>query len=346
MENTGKIKAGIAGLGRSGWNIHADAIEKMADMYRVAAVCEKDGGRAAEAKEKFGCRTYSAYEDLISDDEVELVIVATPNQLHSKNSIDAMRAGKNVVCEKPMAVSLEDADEMIKTASETGKTLTIFQNRRYVADFRKVMEVVSSGKLGRIVMVKMMWQGFGRRWDWQTLKKFGGGELKNTCPHAIDQALQFFTGAEPEIFCHMEKTMTLGDAEDHVKIIFKLDGFPVVDLEVTKACAYPGDKWKIMGTQGGLAGSFTDLKWKYFKPEDLPPREVDTSPTEGRTYNSEEIPWQPEEEWSAGGEEDPKILFYRELYEALRAKTPVAIKPEDVRKQISVIQKCQEMSPV
>ncbi len=346
MEKKGKVKVGIAGLGRSGWSIHAMGLEKLPDMFEIAAVCEKNAERASEAKDKFSCSTYSDFSELIADQDVELVVVATPNHLHSENSIAALRAGKDVVCEKPMAVSLKDADEMIKAASETGRTLSIFQNRRYALDFRKVMEVVSSGKLGRIVMVKMMWQGFARRWDWQTLKQFSGGELKNTCPHAIDQALQFFKGVEPDIFCHMEKTMTLGDAEDHVKIIFSAEGRPMVDLEVVKTCAYPGDNWVVMGTQGTLAGTFSRLRWKYFKPENMPERKVDINPTDGRSYNREEIPWQPEEEWSAGDEEDPKILFYKDLYKTLRENAPLVIRPEDVRKQISVIQKCEQMSPV
>lgn len=343
MQSKEKIKAGIAGLGRSGWKIHADTLGKLPESYEVAAVCEKDSKRAAEAAEKFGCRAYSEFNELIADGDVELVIVATPNHLHSQNSIDALKAGKHVVCEKPMAVNLEHADAMIKTSSETGRTLTIFQNRRYEPAFRKVMEVVSSGKLGRIVMVKMMWQGFGRRWDWQTLKKYGGGELKNTCPHAIDQALQFFKGKEPEIFCHMEKTLTLGDAEDHVKIIFKAEGAPLLDLEVTKACIYPENRWLIMGTQGGLAGSFTKLRWKYFNPGDLEARSVDETPTSDRSYNSEDIPWQPEQVWELGDEEDQRILFYRDFYSTLREGSPLAITPEDIRKQIAVIQKCQEL---
>ena len=140
--------------------------------------------------------------------------------------------------------------------------------------------------------------------------------------------------------------MTLGDAEDHVKIVLSAPGRPVLDVEVTKACAYPGDTWVVMGTQGGLTGSFSTLRWKYFNPEDLEPREVDAAPTQGRVYNSEQIPWQAEESWEAGKEEEDKILFYRDLYKTLREDAPLKITPEDIRKQISVIQKCRQISPV
>ncbi len=347
MGNSGRIKVGIAGLGRSGWGIHALALEELSDLYEVSAVSEKDPMRLEEARGKFGCRTYPEYRELIGDEEVELVVVATPSMLHPVNSIEALKAGKDVVCEKPMAANLKAADEMIRTASETGKTLTIFQNRRYAEDFVKVMEIVSSGKLGRIVEVKMKQHGFGRRWDWQTLKKYGGGELKNTCPHSLDQALQFFKGVEPEVYCHLERTMTLGDAEDHVKVILKAEGYPLLDIEVTKACAYPEENWLVMGTQGALAGTASKLRWKYFNPEDLPPRELDEKPTEDRSYNKDEIPWQPEEVWeSGGGRASAKKNFYIDLHKALRENAPVVIKPEDVRKQIAVIEECERISPV
>lgn len=346
MGKTGKIKTGIAGLGRSGWDIHALGLEKLPDLYEVTAVCETNPGRAREAEAKFGCRVHQDFSGLISDREVELVVVATPSHLHTANTIDALESGKDVVCEKPMAINLRDADRMMKASADTGGMLTIFQNRRYAPDFKKIMEVLESGKLGRIVEVKMMWQSFGRRWDWQTLKEFGGGELKNTSPHAIDLALQFFRGAEPEVYCHMERTMTLGDAEDHVKIILKADGCPLLDIEVTRACAYPENKWLIMGTQGGLSGTFTKLRWKHFRPEDLQSRKVERTPTGDRSYNSENIPWQPEEEWEAGEHEDSKMPFYRDLYKTMREGAPLVIKPEDVRKQMFVIDKCQEICPV
>jgi len=341
-----KVKVGIAGLGRSGWNIHARTLEKLSDKYEVAAVSDLMEERRREAVEKFGCRAYSEFDSLLKDEEVELVVVATPSHLHAPYSIKALEAGKNVVCEKPMASNLSEADEMIEAAKRTGKILTIFQNRRFAPDFLKVREVIQSGKLGRIVLVKIFRHSFGRRWDWQTLKKFGGGELRNNASHLIDQALQLLGENEPEIFCDLQRTLTLGDAEDHVKLILKAPEAPLIDIEVTRACAYPQEEWLVMGTQGGLTGSLSSLRWKYFNPEDLPPRQLDTRPTPDRSYNVDDIPWR-EEKWEMDENTPPgEVTFYEELYKSLRYGAPPPVTPESVRRVMWVIQKCMELCEV
>jgi predicted dehydrogenase len=344
---TEKVNVGIAGLGRSGWGIHADIFGGMADKYQVAAVSDPDEKRLQEAKDKFNCRTYAALNELLKDSNVELVVIATPSNFHADNTIKALRAGKAVICEKPMATTLADADLMLKEAKKTGSLLTVFQNYRYMTGFLKIKEIIDSGKLGRIVLIKMTWHGFGRRWDWQTLKKFGGGTLNNTCPHAIDQALQLFGPEEPEIFCRMEKALTLGDAEDHVKIILKARRSPMIDIEVTSACAYPQEPWLIMGTLGSLAGTYAKLRWKYLKPQELPERKLDTAPPPDRSYNKEEIHWY-EEEWSEEeeGKDTARIGFYLDLYGTLRKGAPLAITPESARRVMWVIGRCHTLCPV
>jgi scyllo-inositol 2-dehydrogenase (NADP+) len=343
---TDEIKVGIAGLGRSGWGIHSKFFEKYPNMYKVVAVFDPIEERRLDAVKRFECKAYSDFVPLIEDDDVELVVIATPSHLHSPLTIKALKAGKKVVCEKPMATSLVDADAMIETSRTTGNLLTIFQNARYAPDFLKVREVIQSGKLGRIALIKMSWHSFGRRWDWQTLRKFGGGELSNTGPHAIDQALQFIGDKEPEIFSDLQRTLTLGDAEDHVKIILRAPESPVVDIEVTNACPYPQNWWLVMGTQGGLTGSASSLKWKYFKPEDLPPRQVNTEPTSDRSYNWEEISWR-EEIWDVDETcKSRELSFYEELYKTLRHGSPLGITPESVRRVIWVIERCRVLSKV
>ena len=204
-------------------------------------------------------------------------------------------------------------------------------------------EVIQSGKLGRIVLVKIYAHSFGRSRDWQTLKKFGGGELRNNAPHIIDQALQLLGDKKPEVFCDLRRTLTLGDAEDHVKITLRAPDSPLIDIEVTRACAYPQNAWLVMGTQGGLTGSRSSLRWKYFNPEDLPPREVDAKPTPNRGYNVEKIPWK-EESWNSDeSSRSGQMVFYEELYKSLRCGFPPPVTPETVRRVMWVIEKCVEL---
>jgi predicted dehydrogenase len=303
--------------------------------------------RLGEAKERFGCTGYTTFDELIADDNVELVIVAMPSSLHAPMSIKALEAGKHVVCEKPMAGNLADAEAMIAAEKASGKTLSIFQNYRYHAGYLKVKEVIDSGVLGRIVQIRIAFHGFARRWDWQTLKKFDGGSMNNTGPHPIDLALQLFGEAEPEVFCVRDKTLTLGDADDHLKLILHGAGSPTCEVEVTSACAFGQDKWLVMGTQGGLSGTDNAIKWKYFNPDELESRTVLEEPTVDRKYCSEQLPmqeceWTKETDRNCPGEE----VYYDEIYQCIRNGAAVPVTPASVLRQMRIMQQARQLSPV
>lgn len=338
------VAVGVVGLGRAGWGLHVAALEALPEQYRVVAVSDLDAERMAEAEARLSCRTYANHADLLADGEVELVVVATFSHLHADMSLAAMQAGKHVVVEKPFATCLTDADRMIAAAHQTARVLTCHQNSRYVPDFQKVREVIASGKLGRIFHIRIAWHSFGRRWDWQTLRQYGGGMINNNGTHIVDQALLLLGDGDPEVFCQRERTpLCPGDVEDHVKVLLKIPGKPLVDIEFTTASAYAGDIWHVMGTTGGLAGNRSQLRWKYLEPGSLPARETDTTPTAGRSYNREELSWV-EETWDASGEYYPSSSqqFYRELFPTLRHGAPPAITLESLRRQSVVLQKCRD----
>jgi scyllo-inositol 2-dehydrogenase (NADP+) len=314
--------------------------------YEIVAVFDKDAARRTEAADEFGCATYSSYADLINDRNVELVVVAMPNQLHATCAIEAMMAGKNVVCEKPLATNLKDADRMIACAKRRKRVLSVFQNRRYQPDFLTVQKVIRSGVLGRIVQIRMGVWGFSRRWDWQTLKRYGGGLLNNHGPHYLDQALELFGEGKPKVFCTRDKVLTLGDADDHAKVILHGKGHPTVEVEVTAACAYPQEPWLVMGSKGSLAGNSKELRWCYIDPVRLKKRTVETAPTPDRSYNWEKLTftnrtWRVDKDTSPG-----EVGFYLDLYRTLRERRKLVVTPEQVRRQMWVLEQCRAQAPV
>src|SRR5688572_18244881 len=129
------IRVAVIGLGRAGWDIHAMALEKLPEKFRIVHVVDRDAARREEATQRFGCRATDNFDAVVADHDVELVIIATPNLLHAPQTIAALRAGKHVVCDKPMATSVAEADAMIAAARESGKVLTVFNNMRYWPDF-------------------------------------------------------------------------------------------------------------------------------------------------------------------------------------------------------------------
>jgi scyllo-inositol 2-dehydrogenase (NADP+) len=346
MKPAQPVNVGIAGLGRSGWEIHAHLLSGLEGNFRIAAAFDALPERLTECAERFGCRTSSDYGDFLHDDGVELVVVATPSHLHPEHAIRALKAGKHVVCEKPMAATVAEANRMIRAATRARRVLTVFQNYRYAPAFRTVKRVIESGCLGRIVLIRMAAHRFGRRWDWQTLKRFGGGSLNNTGPHLLDRALLLFGEEKPRLYCRLERALTLGDADDHVKVILSGKNSPSIEVEITSACPYPQDPWLIMGTRGGLTGTDEQLRWRYFDPAGLPERHVDPGPVPGRAYNREEIPWI-EEGWRLEEDSGPgEKGFYLDLYETLRNGRPLEVTPESVRRQIGILERCHRLCPV
>ena len=339
------VRVGIAGLGRSGWGIHAETIARLSDRFRVVAVADDAPARRREAQARFGCQAHASVESLVHDRAVELVVVATPNHLHAGHAIAALRAGRDVLCEKPMAGSGAEARTMIEAARTTGRLLTVFNNRRFDPHFLQVRRVVDSGVLGRIVQVRLAVHQFTRRWDWQTLREYGGGMLNNIGAHFLDLLLSFFPGGGvPDAWCHLDRVLTLGDADDHCVVSLRQPGCPLVQLELTNACALPQDNWLIMGSRGTLGGTFDALRWRVADVDRLPPRTLQRSPQSAeRTYNRDTVTWQ-DHQWAVPPEQSTnhwqQDQFYRRLHGTLRRGQPLAVTPDSVLRCLRLIDAC------
>jgi predicted dehydrogenase len=349
--NQAPIGVGIIGLGRSGWGIHARAIMDQPDRFRVVAVCDPLEERREEAMRDLGCNAYTSHGDLLSDENVELVVVSSPNAEHAPMSIAALKAGKHVLCEKPFGLTTTDVDAMIAESDKAGKVLQPFQQRRYEPDFRKVKEVCESGLLGEIQLIRICWHSFKRRWDWQTLKSMAGGALNNNGPHPIDHAMELFGGDEPEVWCEMRHCLCSGDAEDYLKIILRGPDCPTVEIELMDCVAFGQDRWLVCGTRGGLRGGANHLEWKWVDWDRMVDRPVTTIPTPDRSYNREDLQWE-SEVWEPEATADtgagaapsakPVLELYDSLYRSIRDGDPQEITPQSVRMRIAVIEKARE----
>jgi scyllo-inositol 2-dehydrogenase (NADP+) len=347
------IRVGIIGLGRSGWGIHANAIEKQENRFLVHAVYDPIAERQEQVVTDLGCRGCASVEDLLADDQVELVIVSSPNALHAPMVIQALNAGKHVLCEKPFGLTVVDVDAMIAASEKAGRVLQPFQQRRFEPDFQKVKEIIDSGLLGEIQLIRICWHNFKRRWDWQTMKSMSGGALNNNGPHPIDHAMVLFGGAEPEVWCEMRRCLCSGDAEDYLKIILTGEGRPTVEVELIDCIAFGQDRWLVAGTSGGLRGTAGRLEWKWVDWSTMPERPVTDRPTPDRSYNSEPLEWH-SDSWEPGGAADagagaapaavPVMTMYDNLYKVIREGATQLIPPSAIRSRLRVLEKAREMS--
>ncbi len=339
------LRVGIAGLGRSGWNIHAKTLATHPDRFRIAAVADGEATRRDEAVRAFGCAAYDTTEALIAHRDLDVLVVATPNLLHGQHTIAALRAGLHVVAEKPMATDIAEADAMIATAQEFGRVLAPFQNRRCEPHYLKVCELIRTGVLGRVVQVRMCWHQFTRRWDWQVVRAHGGGLLTVNGTHLIDQAMQLLAPGEFDVWCDLQRALSCGDAEDHVKVLLRGDG-PTIDIELTNACAYPQDRWLVMGTHGSLRGTPERLTWQTVDWSRMPRRELETGvAAAGRAYPREDIAWVTHRWEQPADAPHPYDVFYDNLHAALTRNESLLITPDSVRRTIDAVRRCYDAAP-
>lgn len=339
MQNGKPIKAAIVGLGRAGWDIHVRRMRGHQE-FQITAVADFEETRRNEAKTEFGCATFTDYKSLLKSADAEMVVVASQSSTHAEIAIAALKSGRHVIVEKPMATSVKDAQRMIAAAKAARRKLCVHQNYRYQPDSRHVLEVVRSGQpIGRVFEIRMRSLDFARRNDWQTLKKYGGGVLNNTGPHFADLALQLLESPVIDQWSDLQLVTDAGDAEDHVKLLLRGRNGRVVDIEICTSCAFPEPKWTLLGSNGTLISDGNTSKIKRYDPTKVKPLKVIETPPVGRKYGNDDVlPWEEYETPSVGKSQGD---FYDNVYGVLRHGAKQEVTPESVLEVMKVIERAK-----
>ena len=355
----GRLRLGVAGLGRSGHDIHVRNIRLLPDRYEIASVADLLPERRDEARQECGARAYRDWRTLLAKGGFDVFVNALPSHLHVQATLDALRAGYHVLSEKPMAATVRELDAMEQAARKARRVLAPFQNNRVQPFFCKIQEILASGVLGEILHIRSVWGHFTRRWDWQTLRRNMGGVLFNTGPHAVDQALALVGfDREPEVSCRMACGHYLGgDAEDLCALTLHGRGMPIVEILLTQYRAHPtAYLYEISGHYGGLTASAEEVIWKYYDPKRAP-RQRMWKWSVNRQYPSEDLPWtQKHWAWTAD-EEAPTSGYtlrsfgsgaqfvYVSLHDAVTRGRKLAITTRQVRPQIAIFEECRRQNP-
>ena len=248
---------GIVGFGgMAGFHFWSLNTFRDKDNIKVKGVYDLDESRIAAAiergKDEFQVDIvgYSSREELLSDPEIDIVLVATTNEVHKEIVIDAMRHGKHVICEKPVTLSSEELIECMEVAEETGKVFTIDQNRRTNKDFILMRDVIESGKLGKVYHVESRVEGSrGMPTGWRTLKHLGGGMMLDWGVHLIDQLMYMNQSAVTNVYCKMF-SIDYPEVDDnfHLSLTFA-DGLSAF-VEVATNNYITKPRWYALGTDG------------------------------------------------------------------------------------------------
>lgn len=185
----------LIGAGRAGM-IHARNFIANVPFARIRAVSDPFDGTREEAMKELGVSSgYSDYREALKDPGIDAVIIATPTKFHRDICVAAAEMGKDILCEKPMAMTVEECDDMISSCKKHGVKLQVAFMRRFDAGFRAAKERIDAGEIGEVVMVRSNTRGPNRPQPWMYDIEKSNGPLAEVCSHDID-TLRWFTGSE------------------------------------------------------------------------------------------------------------------------------------------------------
>ena len=281
-----KLKFAILGCGRISYK-HVQGIYENKEEAILVATCDVVEERAIAKKEEYlnsmedkslNVSVYTDYKKMLDNEDIDVVTIATESGYHAEIAIYAMNKGKNVIVEKPMALSIKDADEMIKVAKINNVKLCISHQNRFNKPIQKLRESIENNKFGKLIngTARILWnrnEGYYEQAPWRGTWAQDGGTLMNQCIHNID-LLQWMMGGEIErVYAECDTFLRNIEAEDFGAIIIRFKNGAIGIVEGT-ACIYPKnleETLSIFGSNGsvvigGLA--VNELKTWRFENED------------------------------------------------------------------------------
>lgn len=352
-----KLNLAIIGQGRSGRDIHGAYYRSERNVYyNVKYVVEGDAERRERAEKEYpGCVALSSYKELFDKKDVDLVVNASYSEMHYSIAKDLLEHGFNVLNEKPFARTRFECDTLIKAAKENGGNIYVFHNTLYAPYYKHVLETIQSGVLGEIVQVNVYFNGFSRRWDWQTLQKKVAGNAYNTGPHPIGIALGVLGFDEDTriVYSDMKTTpLSSGDSDDYCKVLLKAPNKPLVDVEINSTDPYNGGVTiKIQATNGGYKSNPHSFEYKYFVDAENPKKpliEASLKNEEGLPmYCGEQLNFKEEKgDFNGDAFSVGTSSIYEEIYYNLTEGKPMSTTPQMARKIIEIIEAAHAQNPL
>jgi len=281
--------------------------------------------------------------DILNDSTIELVIVNTPNETHYAFAKEALNAGKHVVVEKPFTVTSKEADELISLAKAKNKILTVFQSRRFDGDFKTLITVLKQNLVGKIVEFEAHYDRFRNYIEpntWKEEVKPGTGILYNLGSHMLDQVLVLF-GKPSEVDARIGIQRPSGAVDDFYDIRLSYKDLLVI-VKSSYLVREQGPRYILHGVQGSLVKYGIDPQEQDLKDGKMP---------DSAGWGKEEKQWWGKLNCSIAGESVERRIetlpgnymeFYDNLHEAIRANKPLAVKPEEAKEVIRLIEACYE----
>jgi UDP-N-acetyl-2-amino-2-deoxyglucuronate dehydrogenase len=275
VTKTSKFRVALVGCGRISGN-HFDAIGKVKEL-ELCAVCDIVDERARTAGEKTGVPFFTSYAEMLERSDAEVVVVATPSGLHAEQGAMAARAGKHVVVEKPMAISLASADMLVDACDKAGVQLFVVKQNRLNAPVQLVKRAIDKGRFGKIFLANttVRWarpQEYYDQAPWRGTREMDGGAFMNQASHYVD-LIQWLGGPIESVIAKKATLARKIEMEDTGVAVLKFASGALGTIEVTML-TYPKNmegSFTILGEKGTVKIGGTAVNkvehWEFADPD-------------------------------------------------------------------------------
>lgn len=300
----------VVGYGRSFHSrlFHCNVI-RATEGLTLYGVCARNPQYKEEAEREYHCEFFTNLVEVLEDDNVELVVIATPSYLHAEMALRALSAGKHVVVEKPMCLRLSEADALIEASQCQGRLLTVYHNRRWDDDFLTIQQALLEEKLGPLILITVASTDRVKPSGWRTRRVQGGGVVHDIGVHLIDQALQLIGSDPVTVYAVVGNWGWDIEAETYARLWVGFRSGVSLDVELSHISWMPRPRWVLLGEKGNL--SYEGGKIRLRSDEG----ESELAPVVG----------------DSGG-------FYRNVSDVLNRSAEPAVTPQQIRTVINITQ--------
>lgn len=328
MSSRRPIRAGIIGIGSASIRFHVPLLLEL-DDFELYAVHDITEARRDFAAQEYGIRVYSSLDQFLADDKIDLVVVATPPASHCQISLQAMEAKKNVVVEKPMAMSVEEVDEMIAASKRNDVLLTVHHNKRWDPDYVAVKKAIDEGQIGKPFSIQSRHMIYSSlvtgpaagvpdfHPQWRVQRGYGAGALSEWGSHIIDQVLQMVPSRPEIVYGDIRNVTWSDDVDTYFKGLISFENEVLAEVEVAYVAQYALPCWFVLGDEGTLT-----------KEKRVPYTISDTDPVRIRRGARELV---------LRVESVDRKEFYRNIRAVLDGKGDLIVEPGQARVTMQVI---------
>lgn len=332
-------RCAIIGYGGMGGYHHNMIRERLGEHLEVVGAYDVRLEQQEAAKAQ-GIRAYQTLQELLEDDSLDLVTIATPNNFHKALAIACLEHGKHVVCEKPVTMNTEELEDILAVAKKTGKLFTVHQNRRWDKDFVIVKKIVQEKLLGNVYAIESRVQGSKRSLEgWRGAVINGGGMVYDWGIHLLDQVVWMIDSPVTEVYAHLFEIFSK-EVDDNFKVLLRFENGVSALIEVATNCFIPQARWHVACEDGTAVvedwachgkmirlADDTELAWsnQIVYTEAGPTRTMAPRPRE----TTEEIPL-PEvtSDWCD---------YYKNVLATMDGKEELIVKPEESLRVMKVV---------